>query len=203
MSKTSFLNLLANPNHMTDEAIRKENILVDKAKSDEQAFGQLYDHYFDGVYGFIFRRTDDEALAGDITSQVFLKALQNLKKYEFRGLPFSAWLYRIASNEVNRFYRKKNKKIIFSLEEERAKEIIDDQEDDNKEQLLKLLVDSLNEMKTGVVEILELRFFEEKSFKEIAYILDITESGAKMRTYRALEKLKDKFNIKIKDHGQA
>lgn len=188
---------------MTDEAIQQENSLVELAKKDEVAFGKLYDRYFDGIYGFVYRRTDEEELAGDITSQVFLKALQNLKKYEFRGLPFSSWLYRIASNEVNKYYRKKNRKVVFSLEEERIREIIEEDEEDHKEAHLGLLVECLNEMKTGVVEVLELRFFEEKNFKEIAYILDISESGAKMRTYRALEQLKENFNIKIRDNGEA
>jgi len=203
MSRTNILNILANQNHMTDEAIQQEQALIELAKKDELAFGKLYDRYFDGIYGFVYRRTDEEQLAGDITSQVFLKALQNIKKYEFRGLPFSSWLYRIASNEVNKYYRKKNRKVVFSLEEERIREIIEEDEEDHKEAHLSLLVECLNEMKTGVIEVLELRFFEEKNFKEIAYILDISESGAKMRTYRALEQLKDNFNIKIKDNGEA
>jgi len=203
MSRTNFLNLLATPLHMSDEAIQQESVLVELAKKDEVAFGKLYDRYFDGIYGFVYRRTDEENLAGDITSQVFLKALQNLKKYEFRGLPFSSWLYRIASNEVNKYYRKKNRNVVFSLEEERIREIIDEKEEDHKEAHMSLLVESLNEMKTSVVEVLELRFFEGKNFKEIAYILDISESGAKMRTYRALEQLKENFNIKISDNGEA
>ena len=203
MSRTNILNILANQNHMTDEAIQQEQALIELAKKDELAFGKLYDRYFDGIYGFVYRRTDEEQLAGDITSQVFLKALQNIKKYEFRGLPFSSWLYRIASNEINKYYRKKNRKVVFSLEEERIREIIEEDEEDHKEAYLSLLVECLNEMKTGVIEVLELRFFEEKNFKEIAYILDISESGAKMRTYRALEQLKENFNIKIRDNGEA
>ena len=188
---------------MTDEEIGAEQQLVLQAQRDESAFSALYDRYFDGVFGFVYRRTDDEETAGDITSQVFLKALQSLRKYQFRGLPFSAWLYRIASNEVNKYYRKKKRKVVFSLEEERVRDLIDEGDEDNKEVHLKILVDTMNEMPTEVVEVLELRFFEEKGFKEIAFILDITESGAKMRTYRALEKLKEKFNIKIKNHGEA
>lgn len=188
---------------MTVEAIEQEHLLVEAAKRDEMVFGKLYDRYFEGIYGFVYRRTDEEEAAGDLTSQVFLKALQNLKKYEFRGLPFSAWLYRIASNEVNKYYRKKNKKVVFSLEEERIRDIIDDENDDSKEEHIQLLVECMNEMKTGVVEVLELRFFEEKNFKEIAYILSISESGAKMRTYRALEILKNNFDIKLRDHGEA
>lgn len=203
MNRTINLNLLTSLYHMTDEEISAEQQLVLKAQRDESSFSSLYDRYFDGVFGFVFRRTDDENTAGDITSQVFLRALQNLKKYEFRGLPFSALLYRIASNEINKYYRKKKRTIIFSLEEERIRDLIDEADEESKEIHIKLLVDSLNEMPTEVVEVLELRFFEEKGFKEIAFILNISESGAKMRTYRALEKLKVNFNIKIKDHGEA
>jgi len=111
---------------MTNEAILEEQKLVEAAKKSDEAFGKLYDRYFDGVYGFVFRRTDDEDVAGDLTSQAFLKAMQNLNRYEFRGLPFSAWLYRIASNEVNKYYRKKKRKVVFSLEEERVQDIIDE-----------------------------------------------------------------------------
>jgi RNA polymerase sigma-70 factor (ECF subfamily) len=188
---------------MSDEQIQAEHELIKKAQYNEAAFAILYDRYFDGVFGFIFRRTDNEEAAGDISSQVFLKVLQNLKKYQFMGLPFSAWLYRIASNEVNKFYRKEKRKVIFSLEEERIHDLIDDDDEENKQHHIKVLVECLNEMSTEVVEVLELRFFEDKGFKEIAFILEISESGAKMRTYRALEKLKKNFNIKIKDHGEA
>ena len=201
--KIIFLYLLASTHHMTEEAILQENELVELAKKDVVAFGKLYDRYFEGIYGFVFRRTDDDEKAGDITSQVFLKALTNLRKYEFRGLPFSAWLYRIASNEVKKHYRSKGNKIIFSLEEERVRELIDENLSNEKEEHLNLLVSCLNELKTEVMEVLELRFFEDRNFKEIAYILNISESGAKMRTYRAIEKLKDSFNIKIRNHGEA
>ena len=190
--------------HLSEEEIDAEYQIVRLAQHREEAFGQLYDRYFDGIFGFIFRRTDDEHAAADLTSQTFLKALQNLGKYEFRGLPFSAWLYRIASNELNKYYRKENRKILFSVEEERVRDIIDeDQSEEEKHEKVKLLVQTLNEMSTDIIEVLELRFFEEKNFKEIAFILSISESGAKMRTYRALEKLKNYFTIKWKHHGQA
>ena len=185
---------------MSEDAIVAEQELVLAAQQNEQAFGALYDRYFEGIFGFIYRRTDDEDLTADLVSQVFLKAIQNIKKYEFRGLPFSAWLYRIASNEVNRHYRKHKKQMIFSLEEGRVAELIDEEEENNEEKIT-LLMECLKELSTAVMEVLELRFFEAKSFKEIAFILEISESGAKMRTYRALEKLKGQFDIKIDDYN--
>lgn len=199
MLETILLKPLKSDSHMSEDAIVAEQELVLAAQQDEQAFGKLYDRYFEGIFGFIFRRTDSEELTADLTSQVFLKALKNINKYEFRGLPFSAWLYRIASNEVNRYYRKHNKTVLFSLEEGRVSELIEEHEENNEERIT-LLMRCLKALPTTVLEVLELRFFEERSFKEIAFILEITESGAKMRTYRALEKLKGQFDIKINDN---
>jgi RNA polymerase sigma-70 factor (ECF subfamily) len=200
MFETIQLKPLRTDSHMSEDAIVAEQELVLAAQQNEQAFSALYDRYFEGIFGFIYRRTDDEDLTADLVSQVFLKAIQNIKKYEFRGLPFSAWLYRIASNEVNRHYRKHKKQMIFSLEEGRVAELIDEEEENNEEKIT-LLMECLKELSTAVMEVLELRFFEAKSFKEIAFILEISESGAKMRTYRALEKLKGQFDIKIDDYN--
>jgi len=174
--------------HMTEEEIARENSLVEAAKRDAKKFSILYDNYFEGIFNFILRRTDNEPLTSDLTSQTFLKALQNLKKYEYRGLPFSAWLYRIASNEVNKHYNKQKKKRVFSLEEERLLEIIDhNSSEEFSEEQINLLVKTLRDLPTDVMEVLELRFFEERSFKEISFILNIGESGAKMRLYRAVD----------------
>lgn len=200
MLETIQLKPLRTASHMSEDAIVAEQEIVLAAQQNEQAFSKLYDRYFEGIFGFVYRRTDDEELTADLVSQVFLKAIQNIKKYEFRGLPFSAWLYRIASNEVNRHYRKHRKTMIFSLEEGRVAELIDEEEENNEEKIT-LLMECLKELSTSVMEVLELRFFEAKSFKEIAFILEISESGAKMRTYRALEKLKGRFDIKIDDYN--
>ena len=85
--------------HLTEIEIREEDRLVSEAKNDITRFSSLYDRYFEAIFSFIFRRTEDEDVADDICSQTFLKAMQNLHRYEFRGLPFSAWLFRIATNE--------------------------------------------------------------------------------------------------------
>ena len=176
--------------YLSDNEILAENAMVERAKKNPREFSFLYDKYFGPVFNFIYRRTDDEDLADDLSSQTFYKALSNLKKYEFRGLPFSAWLFRIAANEVNKHFTKAGKAMVFSLEEERVREIVGDDCPEDMERRLKLVMEVFREAPREIVEVLELRFFENKNFKEIAYILDISESGAKMRTYRALEKLK-------------
>lgn len=182
--------------HLTDREIKEEYEWIKAARKDPRLFSRIYDRYFNGIFHFIYRRTDDETIADDLTSQTFLKALQNLEKYEFRGLPVSAWLYRIATNEVYRHFNKKGRQYIFSIEEERVRELMAEVETDDLEEKIKLVLTTLKEAPSDVVEVLELRFFEDKNFKEIAYILNITESGAKMRTYRALEKLRNLIESK-------
>ena len=186
---------------MTEEEIRNELEIIERSKKSPQAFGELYEKYFDRIYNFLHRQTDDEELAGDLCSQTFVNALNHIGKYEFRGFPFSAWLYKISSNEVNKFYRKNKGKKIFSIEEIKVRELVEQASDDWDEELISRLIAYMNELPTDMVQVLELRFFEDKDFKEIAFILDMTESGAKMRTYRALDKLRSNFNIKVKYNG--
>ena len=102
---------------MSEDEIRQEKIIIEQARKNPQAFGALYEKYFDRIFNYLLRQTDDEQLAGDLCSQTFVNALNHLNRFEFRGVPFSAWLYKIASNEVNKHYRKSKGKKIFSLEE--------------------------------------------------------------------------------------
>jgi len=183
---------------MTEEDILKENELVERSRHDQKAFGELYERYFDKIYYFVLRQTDDEETAGDLCSQTFVNALNHLPRYSFRGLPFSAWLYKIASNEVNKYYRKKKGMKIFSIEEVKVRELVERNNEDWDEEIIQRLITYLKDLPTEMLQVLELRFFEDKDFREIAFILDITESGAKMRTYRALDKLRKNFNIKVK-----
>lgn len=187
---------------MTEDEIRHEYSIIERTRTDPMAFGELYEKYFERIFNYIFRQTDDEALTGDLTSQTFLIALNNASKFEFRGVPVSAWLYRIASNEVNKHYRKKKKTKVFSIEEVQMKKLMDRGEDDWNEEMIQKMLKYLKDLPTEMLHVLELRFFEDKDFKEIAFILDISESGAKMRTYRALDKLRQRFNLRIKYDGK-
>lgn len=187
---------------MSEEEIKSEYEILQRSKKDPKAFGELYEKHFDKIFNYIYRQTDDEDLTSDLCSQTFMIALKNLEKYEFRGVPFSAWLYKIASNEVNKHYRKEKHDKVFSLEEMRVRELMELTQEGWDEELMRKLVYHLKELPTEMLEVLELRFFEDKDFKEIAFILDITESGAKMRTYRALDRLRKSFNLRIKYDGK-
>lgn len=187
---------------MTDDEIRHEYLILERSREDPRAFAGLYEKYFDRIFNFIFRQTDDEDLTADLSSQTFLNALKNAGKFEYRGVPVSAWLYRIASNEVNKHYRKVKRDKVFSIEEVKVRELIELGDEGWDDELVTQLMAYLKELPTDMLEVLELRFFEDKDFKEIAFILDITESGAKMRTYRALDKLRKNFNLSIKYDGK-
>ena len=187
---------------MSEEELRREYAILERSRRDPRAFGELYEKYFDRIFSFIYRQTDDEDLAADLCSQTFLNALRNVGRYEFRGYPFSAWLYKIATNEINKHYRKQKTEKVFSIEEIRIRELIDQAQVEWDEEVIARLMNYLKELPTEMLEVLELRFYEDKDFREIAFILDITESGAKMRTYRALDRLRRNFNLRIKYDGK-
>jgi RNA polymerase sigma-70 factor (ECF subfamily) len=178
---------------MSEEEIRQEYDVIDRSRKNPAAFGSLYEKYFDRIFNFIYTQTDNEDLTADLCSQTFLIALGNVHKFEFRGVPVSAWFYKIASNEVNKHYRKIKSQKTYSLEEVRLRELFSREEEDYSEETLDKLFRLMKELPSDMLEVLQLRFIEEKDFKEIAFILDITESGAKMRTYRALDRLRKEF----------
>ncbi|MGB3467202.1 MAG: sigma-70 family RNA polymerase sigma factor [Cyclobacteriaceae bacterium] len=183
----------------TTGPLPNEKQLIDAAKRDFRHFEPLYDHYYEQIFRFVFRRSESEAMAADLVSQVFFKALGGLKNFKYTGVPFGAWLHRIAANEVKKYYRNKGTRQILSLEEDQVKELIAAEEEEEAAYKLSQLVDFLKELEEEELMVVELRFFEEKGFKEIAYILGLKESTVKMRTYRTLDKLRQLFKININD----
>lgn len=177
-------------NNMSTSAIEAEWLEIQAAQQDPALFRPLYERYFETIFRFIYRRVAEEAISSDICSKVFLKALQKINGYSFQGVPFSSWLYRLASNEVAQYYRQQNKKRVVSIEESHINSIFDDDEPENRTSQLQEMISALDQLKEKDLVLIELRFFEERPFKEIAEIIGITESNAKMKTYRALNKLK-------------
>lgn len=170
--------------------------LVELSKIHQKHFGELYNRYFDAIFRFVFRRIGgDEMSAADLTQQTFLKAMGNIFKYENRGVPFSSWLYKIAQNEVNLHFRQQKKNTTIEIEEKHIHSMITQAEigDPNNHEKQELLIHFINELPSDQMDLIELRFFQELSFKEIAEIYAITEANAKMRIYRILEKMNLKF----------
>lgn len=179
---------------VTQEAMQQEWLEVQAAQKNPARFRVLYSRYYEPIFRFIYKRTGEEALAADITSQVFLKAMQKLHQYTFKGVPFSAWLFRIASNEVAQYYRKTTKNRVVAIEEYSLANIADEIEDKQELELnIEVLKEVIEDLKPEELQIVELRFFEKRPFKEVADIMDITENNAKVKIYRLLQKMRKKF----------
>ena len=174
--------------------MQEEWLEIQAAQREPAKFRTLYKRYYEPIYRFIFRRTSSEDLAADICSQVFLKAMQRLDKYQFKGVPFSAWLYRIASNEVAQHFRQVQKNRVVSIEDTNLSDMMDEMDEISSEVHRDQLILLLDDLKEIDLQLIEMRFFEQRPFKEIADILNITESNAKVKTYRILERLRKKLN---------
>ncbi len=187
--KTIAVNI--NPQyHKTEDQINSEQQLVEAAKQDAKNFRPIYNQYYEIVFRFIFQRTGDEEVTTEIVSEVFYKALQNLQKYEFRGLPFSSWLLRIAHNETIKYYRKVSKSRVVKLQTEHLQNLTEEENENHLEELKPALMKALKGLKIEDLQLIEMRFFEGRPFKEIAEIMNKKESAIKMKVYRILEKLK-------------
>jgi len=123
-----------------------------------------------------------------------MKAMMNIDKYEDRGFPFSSWLYRIASNEVNLFFRAQKKEVTVQINENQVTTLAQEIDLGNNEENLHLILNKMEDLPLEKSQLIEMRFFEELSFKEIGSIFDITEASAKMRVYRVIESLKKIIN---------
>lgn len=167
-----------------------EQQLIIAAQDNPARFAPLYEKYHRQIFLFIIKRVKNEDLAGDITSRVFLKALLNIKKFKFQGYPLSSWLYRIASNETNMYFRKSKKTNEVEIMESDVIELMTEMKEGVDEDRQGLLIEALNGLPLELTELIEFRYFEKMSFKEIGEIKGISEGNAKIRVYRVIEKLK-------------
>lgn len=183
---------------ISDKEISTEARIIDQAKRDPQHFEVLYRRYHLEIYRYVFHKVRDQEVAGDIASQVFVKALGQLKKYKHKGVPFSAWLFRIAINEVNQYFRKTQKTRFLSIESSGLEELQETLEDTSeKELLLNVMKEVLVGLSDAEVTLIDLRFFEGRSFKEVGQIMEISEANAKAKTYRILKRMRSRMVEKM------
>ena len=165
----------------------EEKRLIQQAKRDIKDFEPLYKLYHRQILLFCYQRVENKQSAQDLCSSVFLKAMKNIKKYEDRGFSFGAWLYRIAYNEVQTYY-KKNQKVIKVSDDFLIQ--FSEEAPEQPTELFQQMKQALKSLKPLTIRLIEMRFWEGRPFKEIAEILNTTEVNAKAKTYRAIEKLK-------------
>lgn len=162
-----------------------------RARQDPEAFGQLYLRYVRSIYNYIFYRTGDPEEAEDLTSQVFLQALQHLSRFRDRGIPFAAWLFRIAHNLVANWHRDRHRRPTVPLSEnvhepvsDRVEATLERQED--RERLLA----AMRRLPPERQQLLILKFVEGMSNAEIAQIMGRSEGAVRVLYHRTLEALR-------------
>jgi RNA polymerase sigma-70 factor (ECF subfamily) len=171
--------------------LQTEEELIEAAKENPKAFKRLYERHFGPIFGFVLKRVNDKDITADITQQVFVKALSNINKYVNKGFPYAAYLYRIASNECNSYFRTASRTRFVVIDDQLSEELIDQLGvKDAYEFKIDQLKKAFQLLKIQEIQLLELRFFEMKSFKDVGYIMGITENLAKVKTYRLLNKMK-------------
>ena len=174
--------------------------LLQKIKQHPQYFGVVYDLYFKAIFGYVFRRLGEYETARDITAETFLKAYQHIGWFQWRGISIAAWLYKIASNEINQYFRKA-KYIPACLDDLQLSNMLQYEPGiETEKQKLQLQMQEHKEfhaiqqelllMDIKYQEVIALRFFEEKSIKEISAILNKNEGTVKSLLSRGLQLLR-------------
>jgi RNA polymerase sigma-70 factor (ECF subfamily) len=176
------------------QSFAEEAACLRESITDREAFRPIYVKYFKKIFLFIFHKVGDKEAAGDLTQQVFLSALTKVSQYEYRGLPVSAWLFRIAINQCNDFFKKTKRQRTVVLEDGVVQNLYEEITADQTLDEWRSRLPQILEMLSGEeLQIIELRFFEGRSFKEVGEILEITETNSKVKTYRILERMKKMF----------
>ncbi len=176
-----------------DPEISDDQALLLAAQGDQQAFGVLYERYVGRIYNYIYYRTGNTAEAEDLTARVFFRAMQNIHKYRNRGLPLSAWLYRIAHNLVANWYRDHSRRSELSLEEGLN---IPHHSDLPEQQLLhgeefERLLAVIRKLPSERQQLIVLKFVDDLSNLEIGKIMGRSEGAVKSLYHRTLLALRE------------
>jgi RNA polymerase sigma-70 factor (ECF subfamily) len=175
-----------------------ERFLIEAAQQDPGRFAELYEKNFTRVYAYVARRVHSRVDAEDLTSHVFHQALANIKRFEWRGAPFAAWLYKIAANAIvdhsERRAREQNQPGSVEAPEP-VEPVVEDKRLEEDERLARIftLVDQLPEDQRRVIT---LRFAEEKSIRDVAADLGRSEGAVKQLQFRAMENLRARMGVR-------
>ncbi|HEY63877.1 MAG TPA: sigma-70 family RNA polymerase sigma factor [Caldilineae bacterium] len=170
-----------------------ESQLVERAKVDPEAFGELYERYVDRIYNYIYYRIGNHHDAEDLTARTFFRALDHIDRYVDRGVPFSAWLYRIAHNLVANWHRDRSRHRLVSLDgllRLSAPGSSPEQEVERNEEQ-EALLEAIRRLPPDRQQLLILKFGERLSNAEIGRIMGRTEGAIKSLYHRTLIALRD------------
>lgn len=183
--------------------MQDEQDIVRRAQQyDQQAFGQLYEEHFDKIYRYITLKIGNKVEAEDMTQQVFLKALRSISGYKWRNIPFSAWLFRIAHNQVVDYLRKKSKRVTMALDESI---IISSGPDNNPQKIaehrlnVEQLASATRQLTPAQQEVISLRFAGEMPIAQVAVTMDRSEGAVKALQHSAIVALR-KILLAVEDN---
>jgi len=164
--------------------MEQERLLIEAAQKDPSRFAELYETNFERVYAFIVRRVHDRHEAEDLTAEVFHHALENIARFEWRGVPFAVWLYRIAANAI----ADRGRKMKYTVEAAAADDLDQSswQEIERRAALFQLVRGLPEDQRTVIVR----RFVEQKTIRDIAKEFGRSEGAIKQLQFRALESLR-------------
>lgn len=169
-----------------------EQALIEAAQQDPGRFAELYELHFERVYAYIARRVGDRSNAEELTSHVFHQALRNLGKFKWRGAPFASWLFRIASNAIadraNRLKREASGEMLDETIEAASVPDLDQVE------TIARVYRQVDKLPWDQRYVIQMRFAEEKSIREIAQKLSRSEGAVKQLQFRALQKLRARLS---------
>ena len=172
---------------------KEELILIERAKTDNEAFGQLYERYVDRIYNYVYYRTGNAADAEDLTARIFERAINHIGNYRDQGVPFSAWLYRIAHNLVANWHRDRSRRKIVSIDDV-SQWVVTDHGPEFATQLMQdkeALLGALSRLPADRQELLILKFVERLSNTEIGNIMGRSEGAVKSLYHRTLLALRE------------
>jgi len=169
-----------------------ESACIEAAKRDPSAFSELYEHYVERIYSYVYHRVTNAHDAEDLTSRVFFRALSHIASYDERGVPFAAWLYRIAHNLVANFHRDRSRRPVIALDDlvltgavkDRPENLTEKQSDGD------FLIELIHELDPSRQELLVLKFTEGLSNLEIGQIMGRSEGAIKSLYHRTLLQLR-------------
>jgi len=178
--------------------VPEEESLVHRAQQrDQQAFAQLYEEHFDKIYRYVALRIGDRNEAEDITQQVFLKALQSISSFRWRGIPFSAWLFRIAHNQVVDYLRKKTKQATVPLDESTVIVISNPQLLAEQGLDIEQLLSATKRLTPTQREVISLRFAGELPIAQVAKIIGKSQGAVKALQHSAIVALRKVLSAKL------
>lgn len=186
---------LAVPGGTVTDLQEDDMVLVARAKSDPAAFGFLYERYVSKIYNYVYYRTGDHHEAEDLTARTFQRAMAHIGRYRERGVPFSAWLYRIAHNLVANWYRDQGRRKVMGLDDvtligqsrERPESVAETNE--QRERLLA----AIRRLPAERQQLLILKFVERLSNADIGQIMSRSEGAVKSLYHRTLISLRDEL----------